>query len=102
MVDEILMFNHPKDITRKVSSFENRASIMKVIILESGKLEIDRLQFDIRHSIDSIFRHIPRGDMLGLDHILVTDLPLKKKGHKYNALGAYFKRQGNRQAGPYR
>jgi hypothetical protein len=71
---------------------------MKVIISESGKLEIDRLQFDIRHSIDSIFRYIPKGDILGLDHILVTELPLKKKGHDHSALGAYFKRQGNRQA----
>jgi len=71
---------------------------MKVIILEGGKSEMDRLQFDIRHSIDSIFRHIPKEDILGLDHILVTALPLKKKGHNHNALGAYFKRQGNRQA----
>ena len=71
---------------------------MKVIILEGGKSEIDRIQFDIRLSIDSIFRHIPKEDILGLDHVLVTGLPLKKNGHNHNALGAYFKRQGNRQA----
>lgn len=69
---------------------------MKVIISENGRSEIDRLQFDIENSIDIILTYIPKGDILGLAHILVTDLPLRKKGYSQEALGAYFKREGNR------
>lgn len=69
---------------------------MKVIISEDGRSEIDRLQFDIEKSIAAIFTYIPKGDIIGLGHILVTDFPLKRKGYNHKALGAYFKQEVNR------
>lgn len=71
---------------------------MKIIISDNVKLELDRMQFNIRKSIDSILRYIPKRDIIRLGYFLITDLPLKRKAYNHNALGAYFKWKNDREA----
>ena len=53
----------------------------KVVITEKGKSELSCLNFDVEKVIDQIMKKIPIGDLKGISHIYVTDLP-KKDGNK--------------------
>lgn len=73
-------------------------SEMKVLISDNGKKEIARLKFDIGDSIRKIIDYVPRSDVSGISHILITDTPNKVKGRNLLALAAYFRKYDNKQA----
>jgi len=72
--------------------------MVKIIISEKGKEELNRLCLDIENILHQILELIPKVDLIGLNHIYVTDLPENLKKRSANSLGAYYKKQNNQPA----
>ena len=53
--------------------------MLKVVITEEGQAELSFLNFDVEKMIAQIMKEIPIGDLKGISHIFVTDLPEKNK-----------------------
>jgi hypothetical protein len=66
----------------------------KVIITERGALELSFLNFNIMELIDQIMNRIPIGDLEGMSHLYVTDLPKIPKA----TIGAYFQKSNGKPA----
>jgi hypothetical protein len=62
---------------------------LKIIITEEGKFELDRLKFDIKSSIDNIMKYIPDKDVVGVSHIIISEVPPKKKNIGNKARASY-------------
>jgi hypothetical protein len=71
---------------------------LKIIISEKGKLEIEKLKFNVEKSIHNILRHIPKADLHGISHIVVTDLPANKQYLRNKVMAAYFDKHNNQSA----
>ena len=71
---------------------------MKVITSEQGRLELERLDFDIIEAISKILDYVPEGDILGLSYIFVVDLPSNRKSFQDRTLGSYFPKVSNQPA----
>lgn len=59
-----------------------------------GRAELERLDFDIEKSIRNIIEFVPKVDSKGISIILITDLPLIKKGKRNNSKASYRKKHG--------
>ena len=69
-------------------------SLLNIKITAGGKAESERLDLDIEKSIQGIIEYVPKLDFKGISYILVTDLPLIKKGKRKNAKASYIKKNG--------
>jgi hypothetical protein len=65
----------------------------RIEITESGKIEIERLCFDVLKSLDDILKHIQHSDLKSISRIVVTSLPRKKRRVNRSIFGSYFKKQ---------
>jgi hypothetical protein len=72
--------------------------MMKVIISEKSKYELDSLSFDIERAISKIISYVPKIDLIGIDHIYITDSPEKWKKCHDTARGAYYASEKNQPA----
>jgi hypothetical protein len=64
--------------------------MVKIVITESGQTELDKIDFNVKESLDHIISFIPSTDFLDLSHIIVTDKPNQWKKHLDEAAGAYY------------
>ena len=64
----------------------------KVVITEKGQAELTFLNFDVEKVIVQVLKKIPIGDLIGIGHIYVTDLPAKTGNNSTDTSGAYFKK----------
>jgi len=69
---------------------------MKIVTMKEAELELGRLEFDVRSSIDKILRYVDPKDALGLSYVSVAYLPRRTEPEQ--TLGCYFEKKGNRQA----
>lgn len=67
---------------------------LNIKITAGGRTELERLDFDIEKSIQGIIEYVPKVDFKGISYILVTDLPLVKKGKRKSAQASYKKKHG--------
>lgn len=72
--------------------------MIKTLTTESGRLELIRLNLDIESVITGILEYVPKADIVGLDHVLVSDLPGKWKKYRAEAMGAYFEKKADAPA----
>ena len=72
--------------------------MMKIKISEAGSKELNKFDFDIQQSLKNILEYLPKIDLIGLDHIYITDKPEQWKKHLSNAGGAYFEEKNNTPA----
>jgi len=72
--------------------------MIKIVISEKGKKELDRLSFDIELALDKIIAYVPKVDLMGISHIHITDLAEKGNKHLQTARGAYYKKEDNSPA----
>ncbi len=70
--------------------------MVRIIVSDKGKEEANRLDFDIEAAIAKIVQYVPKKDLIGLDHIFVTDLPEHWRKHLAKARASYFEKQRNR------
>jgi len=69
---------------------------MKKVITDSGRQELERLDFDIDSSIDKILKYVPISDTKGISKIIITDLPKKENSSNNNkTLAAYMRKYNN-------
>jgi hypothetical protein len=66
--------------------------MLKVVITERGQAELSFLNFDVEKMIEQIIKKIPKGDLKGISHIYVTDLPKKNDSRSKRTNGAYFQK----------
>lgn len=71
---------------------------MKVIITEQGNVELERLKFNIDQSINNLFYHVPKEDIVGISHLLITNTPYKVNGRNMLAQAAYFRKNNDKPA----
>jgi hypothetical protein len=74
-----------------------KKTMFKIRISESGREELNMLDFDIELHLTRIIEFVPKTDQIGLDHIYIMDKPKQLKKHSSNARGAYFKK-GNKSS----
>jgi len=70
----------------------------KVVITEKGQAELTFLNFDVEKAIFQILKKLSLGDIVGIGHIYVTDLPTKIVSNSTDTSGAYFKKFNDRPA----
>jgi hypothetical protein len=72
--------------------------MIKIIISNKGKEELSRFSFNMELALERILHYVPKIDIIGLDHIYITDLPERWKKHLENSSGAYYMKQNNHPA----
>ncbi len=72
--------------------------MVRITLSEEGKREETRLQFHVEDTFLNILSYVPKADLIGIDHIYVTNLPEQYKKLSQNASGAYFQKHRNRPA----
>lgn len=72
--------------------------MLRSAISEEGRLELDRLNFDVETSINNILVIPSATDLKALGFIKIHDLPINTKNLNIKAVAGYYKKEGNRQA----
>jgi hypothetical protein len=78
--------------------YEELLMMLKIKISEIGKKESKKLNFDVEKYLVKIIEYIPKTDLIGLEHIYITDLPHQWKKHLDTAAGAYFQKHKSTSA----
>jgi hypothetical protein len=69
---------------------------MKIIVTDTGQLEVKRLNIDIQSMIQGVLNFVPNFDRIGIFHIYVTSKPEDYKDHQRGAHGAYYPKHKSR------
>jgi hypothetical protein len=65
--------------------------MIRIVIAENGKKVLNRLNLNIDDNvIQGITECIPKIDLIGLDYILLTDVPSTAEKHLKGYRGAYY------------
>jgi hypothetical protein len=70
---------------------------LRIELTETGEQEARRLGYDIIAAIRRILEHVPRGDLVGLQKIIINGTPSGREVSK-NSMAAYFPLAGRQMA----